>query len=66
MLTKLAGYRTYICAIFLILGAGMHSLGFMSDASFVTFYSIFGGIGLAALRSAVNKLGGNGLVDLES
>lgn len=56
MFTSLTGYRTYICAFILVLFAGLHALGFVSDVVYQFAEMVFGAAGLAALRAAQARI----------
>ena len=46
------GYRTYLCAAGLVVMAGLHALGYISDSLYTTLLALLNGGGLAALRAA--------------
>lgn len=48
----LKGYRTYISAACLVIAAGLHALGYISDSVYETLQGLLLGGGLAALRAA--------------
>ena len=49
---SLTGYRTYICGFLLVIAAGLHALGYVSDSIYETLQGILLGGGLAALRAS--------------
>ena len=51
----LAGKKTYIIAIAMVVLAGLHAQGYMSDGNFGTLQALLTGGGLAALRAGVAK-----------
>ncbi len=50
----LKNYKTYICAALMVIVAGLHAKGYITDATFKLLEVIFAGGGLAALRLAVS------------
>ncbi len=49
----LKGYRTYMAAAALVILAGLHAQGYISDSLFATLQTILTGAGFAFLRAAV-------------
>jgi len=52
----LSGYKTYLVAIAMVILAGLHSQGYITDSLFTTISAILAGGGLAALRAGINKV----------
>ena len=48
------GYRTYAISALMVILAGLHAQGYITDALYTTFQGILLGGGLAALRAGVN------------
>ncbi len=49
------GYKTYIFAALMVIVAGLHQQGYLTDSLFVTIMAVLNGGGLAALRAGVSK-----------
>jgi hypothetical protein len=52
----LSGYKTYLSAGAIVVVAGMHALGYISDGTYQTLIGLLGAGGLAALRAGIGKL----------
>ena len=48
------GYRTYLVAAVMVIVAGLHAQGYISDSLYTTLQGILLGGGLAALRAGVS------------
>jgi hypothetical protein len=57
---KFSGKKTYICAVLLGAATFAKAVGWLDDNSFQVVMSILGALGLAALRSGVQKSGPTG------
>jgi len=51
----LTGYRTYICGFLLVVAAGLHALGYISESVYRTLEGVLVGGGLAALRASKDE-----------
>lgn len=53
----LKGWKTYLISAAMVIVAGLHAQGYITDALYSTLQGILLGGGLAALRAGVSKAG---------
>ena len=58
MLPWLAGKKTYLVALAMVLLSFAHSMDWIDDTTYQTLLGLLGGAGLATLRAGVTKSGG--------
>lgn len=52
---KLSGFKTYICALLMIVVGGLYQQGYIDETTFKSLEAIILGGGLAALRAGIKK-----------
>ena len=52
--TVMKGYRTYLVAAVMVIVAGLHAQGYITDSLYTTLQGVLLGGGLAALRAGVS------------
>jgi hypothetical protein len=54
-MNMLKGYKTYACMAVLIIAAGLKSFAIIDETTYNTILSVFGPLGLSALRAGIKK-----------
>ena len=53
----LSGWKSYLMAAALVIAAGLHAQGYITDGFYATLQGVLMGGGIAALRAGIAKAG---------
>ena len=51
------GYKSYVIAALLVIVAGLHAQGYITDSLYTTLQGVLLGGGIATLRAGISKVG---------